>query len=75
MDKNEKKLIQLREKLLAFKNFKERVEKVLETNIDALEQLSEDLYYESNQIEKELDDLKMEMELPDDRWYEDERNK
>ena len=75
MDKNEKKLIQLREKLSAFKNFKERVEKVLETDIDALEQLSEDLYYESNQIEKELDDLKMEMELPDERWYEDERNK
>ncbi len=71
MDANRKKLIQLRAKLSAYKNFEEVIDKVLNGTIEA-EDLSGELYSEVRVIESELDDLKMEMNLDDDQWDEDE---
>ena len=37
-----------------------------------LEDWSDEVYLKISRLETELEDLKMEMDLPDEKWYEDE---
>ena len=72
MEENKKKLVQLRTKLEDYKLFKKKVEDYMFGNIPDIDDLVSELYNEVNSLEEELIDLKMEMDLPDNEWDEDE---
>ena len=71
MDKNRKKLIQLRTTLEFYKKLDKKIEKVLNAELQ-IEDWSEDVCLKIEGLAKELEDLKMEMDLPDAEWNEDE---
>lgn len=71
MNENRKKLIQLRTKLEFYKKLDKKIEKVLNSEL-VIEDWSEEVYSEISSLENELDDLKQEMNLPDEEWDEDE---
>jgi hypothetical protein len=71
MDANRKKLIQLRTKLEFYKKLDKKLEQVLNAELE-IEDWSSEVYNKLSRIENELDDLKMEMDLPDEEWEEDE---
>jgi hypothetical protein len=71
MEDNVKKLIQLRTKLEFYKKLDNKINKVLNGELDIVDWGSE-VYSKVSIIESELIDLKMEMDLPDDKWSEDE---
>ena len=71
MDANRKKLIQLRTKLEFYKKLDKKLEKVLNAELE-IEDWSSEVYGKISRLETELDDLKMEMDLPDEEWDEDE---
>jgi hypothetical protein len=71
MDTNRKKLIQLRTKLEFYKKLDKKLEQVLNAELE-IEDWSEEVYSKISRLETELDDLKMEMDLPDEEWDEDE---
>ena len=68
---NEKKLIQLRTKLEFYKKLDKKLDKILDAEIEIEDYISE-IYNKIQRLETELIDLKCEMDLPDDRWDEDE---
>jgi hypothetical protein len=72
MEANRKKLIQLRTKLEFYKKLDKKIEKVLNAELE-IEDWSEEVYNKLSRLEDELSDLKMEMDLPDEEWDEDER--
>ena len=71
MDTNRKKLIQLRTKLEFYKKLDKKLEQVLNAELE-IEDWSSEVYNKLSGLENELDDLKMEMDLPDEEWDEDE---
>lgn len=71
MDANRKKLIQLRTKLEFYKKLDKKLEQVLNAELE-IEDWSSEVYNKLSSLETELDDLKMEMDLPDEEWDEDE---
>ena len=71
MEENRKKLIQLRTKLEFYKKLDKKLEKVLNAELE-IEDWSSEVYGKISILETELDDLKMEMDLPDVEWDEDE---
>ena len=71
MEENRKKLIQLRTKLEFYKKLDKKLEKVLNAELE-IEDWSSEVYGKISILETELDDLKMEMDLPDAEWDEDE---
>jgi hypothetical protein len=71
MDANRKKLIQLRTKLEFYKKLDKKLEQVLNAELE-IEDWSSEVYNKLSRLENELDDLKMEMDLPDAEWDEDE---
>lgn len=71
MDANIKKLIQLRTKLEFYKKLDKKLEQVLNAELE-IEDWSSEVYNKLSRLESELDDLKMEMDLPDEEWDEDE---
>jgi hypothetical protein len=71
MDANRKKLIQLRTKLEFYKKLDKKLEQVLNAELE-IEDWSSEVYNKVSRLENELDDLKMEMDLPDEEWDEDE---
>lgn len=68
---NEKKLIQLRTKLEFYKKLQSKVEKIMNAELE-LEDYSEEVYNKISKLENELESHKMEMDLPDEAWDEDE---
>jgi len=71
MDANRKKLIQLRTKLEFYKKLDMKLEQVLNAELE-IEDWSSEVYNKLSRLENELVDLKMEMDLPDEEWDEDE---
>jgi hypothetical protein len=71
MESNRKKLIQLRTKLEFYKKLDKKLEKVLNAELE-IEDWSSEVYSKLSRLEKELDDYKMEIDLPDEEWDEDE---
>jgi hypothetical protein len=71
MDENSKKLIQLRTKLEFYKKLEQKMNQVFQAELE-LEDWSDEVYLKISRLETELEDLKMEMDLPDEKWYEDE---
>ena len=71
MDANRKKLIQLRTKLEFYKKLDKKLEQVLNAELE-IEDWSSEVYSKISRLETELDDLKIEMDLPDAEWDEDE---
>ena len=71
MDTNRKKLIKLRTKLEFYKKLNKKLEQVLNAELE-IEDWSAEVYSKISRLETELDDLKMEMDLPDEEWDEDE---
>lgn len=71
MDENRKKLIQIRTKLEFYKKLDKKIEKVLNAELE-IQDWSEEVYRKISGLETELDDLKMEMDLPEKEWNEDE---
>lgn len=71
MDKNEKLLIQLRERIKSWKQFETLIKEVLQAETN-LHDLDETVYAKIAGLENELESLKGDMDLADDRWNEDE---
>ena len=71
MDANRKKLIQLRTKLEFYKKLDKKLEQVLNAELE-IEDWSGEVHNKISRLENELDDLKMEMDLSDEEWDEDE---
>jgi hypothetical protein len=71
MEENRKKLIQLRTKLEFYKKLDKKLEQVLNAELE-IEDWSSEVYGKISRLETELDDLKMQMDLPDAEWDEDE---
>jgi hypothetical protein len=71
MDENSKKLIQLRTKLEFYKKLDGKLQKVLNSELE-IEDWSDEVYNKISTLEDELDSLKMEMDLSDNEWDEDE---
>jgi hypothetical protein len=71
MEANDKKLIQLRTKLEFYKKLEQKMNQVFQAELE-LEDWSDEVYLKISRLETELEDLKMEMDLPDEKWYEDE---
>jgi hypothetical protein len=67
MDTNRKKLIQLRTKLEFYKKLDKKLEQVLNAELE-IEDWSNEVYSKISRLEAELDDLKIEMDLPDEEW-------
>jgi len=68
---NEKKLTQLRTKLEFYTKLDKKIDDVLQGRLE-IEDWANKVFYKKRAIEKELDDLKLEMDLPDEKWDEDE---
>ena len=68
---NRKKLIQLRTRLQLYKKFDNEIQQVLNAELD-IEDWSSEVYSELSSLENQLDDYKMEIDLPDEEWDEDE---
>lgn len=66
-----KKLIQLRTEFKFMKNVKYDIDKILNGEKD-IESYSEFLYLQTDQLESKLDNLKIELDIPDNKWDEDE---
>lgn len=71
MDINKKKLIQLRTKLEFYKKLFKKLELVLNDKLE-IKDWSNEVYKKLSIFEVELDGLKMEMDLPNEEWSEDE---
>ena len=71
MDANRKKLIQLRTKFEFYNKLDKKLEQVLNAELE-IEDWSSEVYSKISRIETEIDDLKIEMDLPDEEWDEDE---
>ena len=67
MDANRKKLIQLRTKLEFYKKLDNKLEQVLNAELK-IEDWSGEVYSKISRLEAELEDLKIEMDLPDSEW-------
>ena len=67
MEANRKKLIQLRTKLEFYKKLDKKLEQVLNAELE-IEDWSNEVYSKISRLEAELDDLKIEMDLPDEEW-------
>lgn len=71
MNLNSKKLIQLRTKLKFYKKLDAKIQKVLNAELE-VDDWAEEVYNKISRLETELNDLKTEMDLPDEEWDEDE---
>lgn len=68
---NMKKLIHLRTKLEFYKKLDKKLTKVLNAELE-IEDWSDEVYEKINKLERELENLKTDMDLPDELWNEDE---
>lgn len=68
---DEKKLIQLRTKLNFYKKLEKKIDSVMEGDLE-IDDWSTEVYNKNRIIETELEDLKLEMNLTDDQWDQDE---
>lgn len=73
MEANRKKLIQLRTKLEFYKKLDKKLEQVLNAELE-IEDWSNEVYNKLSSLENELDEYKLEIDLPDEEWDEDENN-
>lgn len=73
MNSKRKKLIQLRAELKVYKEIDIKITAVLDAKV-VVEDLSEEIYNKVSRLEEELDNLKMDMNLPDAEWDEDEKS-
>ena len=64
---NKEKLIELRTKLKFYKNLDKKIDKVLNAELE-IEDWGNEVYSKISRLEAELDDLKIEMDLPDSEW-------
>jgi hypothetical protein len=71
MEANRKKLIQLRTKFEFYRKLDKKIDKVLNGELD-IEDWSREVYEKIRKLDVELSDLKIEMDLPDEEWNEDE---
>jgi hypothetical protein len=71
MEDNRKKLIQLRTKLEFYKKLDAKITLIMNAKLD-LEDYGLEIYNKVQKIESELNDYKMELDLPDSEWDEDE---
>lgn len=71
MDVNLKKLVQLRSRLKTIQEVSDKIDDVLNGNLE-LDDWSQEAYSEKMLLESQLTDLKIEMDLSDDEWDEDE---
>ena len=71
MESNRKRLIQLRTKLEFYKKLDKKLDQVLNAELE-IEDWSSEVYSKLSRLEKELEDYKMEIDLPDEEWDEDE---
>lgn len=71
MNENQKKLIELRVKVNFYKKLKDKIDSVMECELE-IDDWSTEVYNKNRKLEAELDDLKVEMDLSDEEWVEDE---
>lgn len=71
MNLKRKKLIELRAALKVYKEIDKKLVPVLDADIE-LEDVCEDIFYKIENIEEKISNLKIEMNLSDDEWDEDE---
>jgi len=71
MDLKRKELIQLRTNLEFYKKLFNKIEKVMNAELE-LDDWSEEVYKKKIGLENKLSDLKVEMDLSDEEWDEDE---
>lgn len=64
---NKEKLIELRTKLKFYKKLDKKIDKVLNAELE-IEDWSSEVYNKILILETELDNLKIEMDLPDSEW-------
>lgn len=64
---NKEKLIELRTKLKFYKKLDKKIDKVLNAELE-IEDWGNEVYSKISRLEAELDDLKIEMDLPDSEW-------
>lgn len=64
---NKEKLIELRTKLKFYKKLDKKIDKVLNAELE-IEDWSSEVYNKILILETELEDLKIEMDLPDSEW-------
>lgn len=71
MEANRKKLIQLRTKLAFYKKLDQKIKKVLDAELE-IQDWGDEVYEKKALLEDELAALKIDMDLPDEEWNEDE---
>ena len=64
---NKEKLIELRTKLKFYKKLDKKIDKVLNAELE-IEDWGNEVYSKISRLEAELEDLKIEMDLPDSEW-------
>ena len=64
---NKEKLIELRTKLKFYKKLDKKIDKVLNAELE-IEDWGNEVYSKISRLESELEDLKIEMDLPDSEW-------
>ena len=64
---NKEKLIELRTKLKFYKKLDKKIDKVLNAELE-IEDWGNEVYSKISRLETELDNLKIEMDLPDSEW-------
>ena len=71
MDENREKLIELRTKLGFYKKLENKLQKVLNGELE-IEDWSDEVFEKVGLLESELTNLKIEMDLPDEEWDDNE---
>lgn len=71
MDANQKKLIQLRVELNFYKKLEKKIDSIMAGELE-IDDYSTSIFHKIRKKETELDDLKIEMNLSDDEWEQDE---
>lgn len=71
MEQNEKKLIQLRVKLNFYKKLDKKIDEVRIGDLE-VDDWGNQVYHKIKIMQTQLDDLKIEMNLSDEEYYQDE---
>jgi hypothetical protein len=71
MNNNKKKLIQLRTEFKCWKEMNKNITQILNSELE-VEEWDLEVHFKLQKLEKELDDLKIEMNLSDEEWNQDE---
>ena len=71
MEEDKKKLIQLKAKLELYRKIDNKINQVLNAELE-VEELSEEIYNEIAGLEEAIFNLKIDMDLSDAEWSQDE---